>query len=268
MMIMSPSSSPFRAIIGSVQITAVYDGYSVVNADTTIVRPGRPDAWDQYRGELDGGDRLTLPMGGFLVEDGDRRLLIDTGLGPVDTAAEGGGELLRSLNVLGVDADDITDVLFTHLHSDHTGWATRAGRPVFRTATYRVHEAELRGRPLRDSALAGAAAQTEVIRHDGALSDSVSARLAAGHTPGTTIFSVASDGERALFIGDIAHSPVQFTADDWSSVWDSDPVLANRARRMVADEASREGSLVIPAHFADLRGGVIVDDPERHFVFR
>ena len=36
----------------------------------------------------------------------------------------------------------VTDVIFTHLHFDHVGWATAKGEVVFRHATYRVHEAD------------------------------------------------------------------------------------------------------------------------------
>ena len=40
----------------------------------------------------------------------------------------------------GVQPDDVTDVLFTHLHFDHVGWATQQGRVVFPNATYRCDE--------------------------------------------------------------------------------------------------------------------------------
>ena len=48
-----------------------------------------------------------------------------------------GGHLLESLAGIGVTPDDVTDVLFTHLHFDHIGWATVDGVPTFPKATYR-----------------------------------------------------------------------------------------------------------------------------------
>lgn len=85
----------------------------------------------------------------LLIEDGDRLMLIDTGIG--DKQSEkffshyylfGDDSLHGNLKNLGFSADDITDVFLTHLHFDHCGGAIahnkdRTGfRPVFKNATY------------------------------------------------------------------------------------------------------------------------------------
>lgn len=84
----------------------------------------------------------------MLIEDGDRLLLIDTGIG--DKQSEkffshyhlfGDDSLLRNLKKLGFSPDDITDVILTHLHFDHCGGAIARTkeeqfRPVFKNATY------------------------------------------------------------------------------------------------------------------------------------
>lgn len=85
----------------------------------------------------------------LLIEDGDRLMLIDTGIG--DKQSEkffshyylfGDDSLQGNLKNLGFSADDITDVFLTHLHFDHCGGAIahnkdRTGfRPVFKNATY------------------------------------------------------------------------------------------------------------------------------------
>ena len=46
------------------------------------------------------------------------------------SAAFQGGELLNSLAAQQVRRTDITDVVFTHLHFDHIGWASREGAVV------------------------------------------------------------------------------------------------------------------------------------------
>jgi glyoxylase-like metal-dependent hydrolase (beta-lactamase superfamily II) len=85
----------------------------------------------------------------LLVEDGDRLMLIDTGIG--DKQSEkffshyylyGNDSLHGGLAKLGFHKDDITDVFLTHLHFDHCGGAIewnkeKTGyRPVFKNATY------------------------------------------------------------------------------------------------------------------------------------
>jgi glyoxylase-like metal-dependent hydrolase (beta-lactamase superfamily II) len=83
----------------------------------------------------------------MLVVDGDQRILIDTGLGNKQSEKffshyylHGEGELIKSLKGLGFSADDITDVILTHLHFDHCGGAVsrvnETLQPTFPNATY------------------------------------------------------------------------------------------------------------------------------------
>lgn len=90
----------------------------------------------------------------LLVEDGNRLMLIDTGIG--DKQSEkffahyylyGEASLATSLRALGFDSNDITDVVLTHLHFDHCGGAiawneSKSGyRPAFPNAVYWSNEA-------------------------------------------------------------------------------------------------------------------------------
>ena len=83
----------------------------------------------------------------LLIEDGDRLILVDTGIGNKQDAKffsyyylHGDATLDGSLAKLGFDRDDITDVFLTHLHFDHVGGAVaREGEklaPAFKNATY------------------------------------------------------------------------------------------------------------------------------------
>jgi glyoxylase-like metal-dependent hydrolase (beta-lactamase superfamily II) len=83
----------------------------------------------------------------LLIEDGDRLMLIDTGIGDKQSEKffsyyfiHGEDNLKDSLNKAGFDFADITDVFLTHLHFDHCGGAIkREGEiliPAFPNATY------------------------------------------------------------------------------------------------------------------------------------
>lgn len=73
-----------------------------------------------------------LPMKSrcLLVEDEDRKILIDTGMGRKQSEKYykykylfGNDDLMTNLSKVGVMPEEITDVILTHLHDDHVGGA-------------------------------------------------------------------------------------------------------------------------------------------------
>lgn len=83
----------------------------------------------------------------LLIEDEDRLILVDTGIGDKQSEKffshyylHGDDTLEKSLNNLGYSRDDITDVFLTHLHFDHVGGAIIRENekliPAFKNATY------------------------------------------------------------------------------------------------------------------------------------
>jgi glyoxylase-like metal-dependent hydrolase (beta-lactamase superfamily II) len=103
----------------------------------------------QKTNPADDNNMCSWALRSLLIEDGNRLMLIDTGLG--DKQSEkffshyylfGNDSLHENLKRLGFHSDDITDVFLTHLHFDHCGGAIawsheKSGyRPVFKNATY------------------------------------------------------------------------------------------------------------------------------------
>jgi glyoxylase-like metal-dependent hydrolase (beta-lactamase superfamily II) len=130
--------------IGEIEVLPVFDGLGYEVARDVLLRPDEDgtDPWAAHEARLDPHGRLEFTLGGFLVRTGDRVIVVDAGAGTIDTGQYRGGQFLASLHEHGVAPDDVTDVIFTHLHFDHVGWATAKGEVVFRHATYRVHEAD------------------------------------------------------------------------------------------------------------------------------
>ena len=88
-------------------------------------------------------------MRSLLIEDGNRLILIDTGIGDKQDekffsyfSLFGSDSLKGNLNKLGFSPEDITDVFLTHLHFDHCGGAIQWNKdrtgfePVFKNAIY------------------------------------------------------------------------------------------------------------------------------------
>lgn len=251
--------------IGSIEILPVLDGFGRENGREMLTRPGVDDAWACHAGELDEHGVLHLPLGGFLVRTGERNVLVDAGVGGIDNGQYLGGRFLESLRGHGVTPDEVTDVVFTHLHFDHVGWATRSGEVIFPNATYRVHAADWAHFVSAPDALPGAVrkltpleSRLETFDRDQVIAPGFSARHTPGHTPGSTVYVVADDGRRALLLGDVVHSVVELHERDWEAVFDVDPVAASAARNAIADEVADSPDLVVGAHFPGLRFGRVV----------
>ncbi len=99
----------------------------------------------------DENNLCTWAMRLLLIEDGNRLLLIDTGIGNKQDEKffshyhlYGDDTLDKSLAAHGFHRDDITDVILTHLHFDHCGGAiVREGEklvPACKNATYWSNE--------------------------------------------------------------------------------------------------------------------------------
>ncbi|WP_067650642.1 MBL fold metallo-hydrolase [Nocardia harenae] len=251
--------------VGSIEILPVVDGTGRELATGMLNRPGVPDAWACHAEQLDADGVLVFPLGGFLVRSGDRTVLVDAGAGAIANDRYTGGRFLDGLRGYGVAPEDVTDVVFTHLHFDHVGWATRGGRIVFPRATYRVHEADWAHFVTAPDALPGAvrklaplAPQLELFGSDGPIAPGIDARHAPGHTPGSTVYVVSDRGERALLLGDVVHSVVELGERDWEAWFDVDPAAASRVRNEIADEVADTPDLVVGAHFPELAFGRVI----------
>ncbi|MFJ2620420.1 MBL fold metallo-hydrolase [Glutamicibacter sp. NPDC087344] len=251
--------------IGSVEIQPLFDGYGREQAGEIISRFNFPDAWRCHPESFGHDGHWEFPVGGFLIRTGERIIVLDTGVGPMDDGSYKGGGLIAQLASFGVRPTDVTDVLFSHLHFDHIGWASRDARPVFPNATYRVHERDWRHfmdgeakSAVGTELLSPIQNQLELFTADFEIAPHVSTRFSPGHTPGSTVFVIASEQQRAILLGDIVHSTVQLSEPDWTVIWDVDPLAASRVRNDIADDAEKTGDLLVAAHFPKMQFGRVL----------
>ncbi|MGH9097522.1 MAG: MBL fold metallo-hydrolase, partial [Acidimicrobiales bacterium] len=231
--------------IGSITIDAVSDG-SLLAPPTLLFNKPRDEDWVPHKQFLDENGQLVLEMGGFLIRDGERIVLVDVGIGPHSDPART-GIFMGSLSNLGVSAEDVTDVALTHLHFDHIGWASDGQKPLFPNATYRCHQADwdffLGSDPYDDSlgiqSMGGQRAielmpvlaeRVETWSADGTVLPGIDVRSAPGHTPGSTVLNISSGNDRAILLGDVVHCPAELLEDDWEMIGDVDRALAQRTR--------------------------------------
>lgn len=100
----------------------------------------------QRTNPADANNMCTWALRLMLIEDGDRLILVDTGMGDKQSEKffgyyfmEGEHSLDKALATHGFHRDDITDVFLTHMHFDHVGGSVRrrADNPDLLEATFK-----------------------------------------------------------------------------------------------------------------------------------
>ncbi|MFD0265114.1 MBL fold metallo-hydrolase [Streptomyces sp. NPDC127106] len=230
-----------------------------------------PDHWDPGR------DLAVLALQTWVVRSGGRTVLIDTGVGNgrerpgTPHFHRRQGDLLGDLARAGVRPEDVDTVVSTHLHADHVGGntveANGAWAPAFPNARYLLPAADDHhfgprnafGKGLREDdrliyedSVAPLHRAGQAVLWEGAhrIDEHLTLEAAPGHTPGSAVLRLESRGERAVFVGDLLHSPVQILHPSCNSCFCMDPEEAAATRRRVLERAADRRELVIPAHFA------------------
>jgi glyoxylase-like metal-dependent hydrolase (beta-lactamase superfamily II) len=213
----------------------------------------------------------------FVVRTPTRVTLIDAGAGPADSAfgrwLDVAGTLLDELAAIGVEPDDVDDVILTHVHSDHTGWSTKASPggwvPRFPNARYHLHGADVDWmRSFTDEddvrefaeviAPLEAAGRLDASIEDREVSPGLRVLHAPGHTPGHRCVLLEAGDERVLFAGDLLHFTFQLNDPGFRAPGEHDPDAACRTRAAWLDRAESEGLTLATAHVPPAPIGRIV----------
>jgi glyoxylase-like metal-dependent hydrolase (beta-lactamase superfamily II) len=228
--------------------------------------------------EPDERNRIPLAMRCVLVEHPDGLVLIDTALGNKEDAKfldiygvenqglEGATQLEDALASAGFLPRDVRWVINTHLHFDHAGGNTtmdpdlendprRHVRPTYPNATYVVQQGELEfarhtNERTRASYLphnfepVAAADRWRLLQGDSDVLPGISVRLTPGHVPFHQAVMIRSQGEIAVFVGDLfpttAHLPLP-----WIMGYDLEPLRTLESKRaLLADAVKGEWRLI------------------------
>jgi len=263
--------------VGDLEVLVVSDGDA--KAPGTVYFSGTTkEQWDSHARWLDHEGNVVFPFGCFLVRSGDKRVLIDTGLGPVPMFQFRGGALVGELESAGVRPEEIDVVFVTHLHVDHCGTCITEGRPTFPNAVYRwtatEHAYWQSDEPVRDVSrrvfsqkemIEALSNRFEAADEGAALAPGVNVISLPGHTPGHAGVVLSSGNERAFILGDAIGCPVQLEEPEWSGLGDVDPRLARRTQEAVAREFEGSGALVGASHFPGLTFGRVLRGEGRRY---
>jgi glyoxylase-like metal-dependent hydrolase (beta-lactamase superfamily II) len=207
----------------------------------------------------------------LLIVDGDRKILIDTGIGTKQSEKffanyylNGDATLDKSLAVYGFTVDDITDVILTHLHFDHCGDAIRwnADRtdyvPTFKNAVYHISRKQWewgtnpnnreKASFLKENILPiKEKAKYNLIDQDGELFPGISVRLFNGHTDGQVIPFIQYKNFTVVYMADLlpsaAHIPLPYVMS-----YDTRPLLTLEEKDIFMKEAAANGYILFFEH--------------------
>jgi glyoxylase-like metal-dependent hydrolase (beta-lactamase superfamily II) len=223
--------------------------------------------------------RIEIALRCLLIDDGQRRILVDTGYG--DKLRQREREQIQ-LQALGLEPSDVDLVINTHLHADHCGGNTRydaMGRlvPTFPRATYCLQRLELADALFPNERTAAtyrdenirpllAADQVRVLSGDTRLTRKVRVIVARGHTRAHQCVVLESNNQKALVLGDVASWPVQMERLAWIAAYDVEPLETLETRRRLAEWAVEERILLIFEHHPEIRAGYLhrADRPGRY----
>lgn len=270
--------------LGNVEITRVVE-LPPRGLARTFVFPDVPaERWHAHENWLapehlnPATDEIHTMIQTWLVRSAGRTILIDTGVGNhkerpyMPSFAHHDTGFLDELAAAGVTPADVDLVVCTHIHGDHVGWNTRlvdrTWQPTFPNARYVFSRADFdywnpdnghitrSGRRMQnvfEDSVAPVHRAGQAVLWDGDHYD-IDADLriepAPGHTPGSAVVRLRSGADRAIFAGDLLHSPLQIVEPDHCPCFDEDEPRARGTRRRVLEQAADDNALLLPAHFA------------------
>lgn len=216
----------------------------------------------------------TLAMRCLLVQDDNRLILIDTGIGTKLSPKvlpyyhlHGDDTLEKSLASHGFQSDDITDVFLTHLHVDHVGGAViRKGDelvPAFKNATYWSNQKHWDWATINPNYREKASflkENLEPLQQSGKLkfldtveglvfTPHVQVHFVSGHTQAMMLPLLQYRGRKILYVADLfpttGHLPIAYVA-----AYDSFPLQAMDEKQFWLQKALQEDYILYFEHDA------------------
>ena len=159
---------------------------------------------------------LLVEVQPFAVVTNNDVIVLDSGLG--FTNEQGILQIHENLIANGIDPMDVTKVLMSHLHKDHSGGLGKSDEILgqrfisFPNAAYYVNEDELnfaqeKGKPsyfINDLEILETATNIKFTRGNGNIDDYISYEVTAGHSPFHQVFWIKEGNETVFFGADDA----------------------------------------------------------------
>lgn len=198
-------------------------------------------------------DYVDIPFTPFLVVTPAGSFLLDTGF--ADNGPPTTGKLAAQLAAAGFKPEDVDHVVISHYHGDHiNGLRKKDGSLAFPKAKVHVpapehafwfDDAKMNAAPPAAKGafenarkVIGSLPADILVKYEPGqeLAPGIRAEAAFGHTPGMSMVSVQSEGQKFMYVADLTNVPSLFArSPDWAVQFDMDAELARQTRRRVFD---------------------------------
>lgn len=212
---------------------------------------------------------VQLVMRCLLVDLGDRKILIEAGVGnhyPEKVRRNNGhedtDELERSLAQKGYRPEEITDVLFTHLHWDHCNGAVLNDQgklkllfPNARHWCSRKQWEHSQISNVRERAayypeilnFLKTEGRMQLVDKDGELFHGISVRMFDGHTPGQMIPFIQYQGKTYVYMADLIPTTANIPIV-WLASYDLYPVTSMEEKEVFLKETAEKKYILFFEH--------------------
>jgi glyoxylase-like metal-dependent hydrolase (beta-lactamase superfamily II) len=219
----------------------------------------------------DANNMCSWAMRCLLIEDGNRLILVDNGMGNKQDEKffghyylHGNYSLEQSLADKGFALEDITDVFLTHLHFDHCGGSIIKNKqnnlfePTFKNATYWSHSkhwewavkpnAREKASFLKENILPiQESGQLKFFDVENNLPLFFNAEIVNGHTESMMLPSIKYKDYTILFVADLlpsaAHIPIPFIM-----AYDTRPLLTLNEKEKILTQAVANNTVLFFEH--------------------
>lgn len=231
----------------------------------------------------------TLGIDPILIRSGKQVILLDTGLGwglDHGSSYTDTSNLITNLDIFGLSPADVTHVVLSHLHFDHSAGSTfidskNSTKATLPNAHYFVQQLEwLYAADQSSENPTGAHAGYQmdelyklyaedrlVLIKDNyfELIKGIELIHTGGHTPGHQIVKIQDSGETAYYLGDLVPSELHLNNYFMHQV-DVEPLQAKKAKTILLKQAFDEEALLLFYHSIHTKAGVLLRDEYRNYV--
>ncbi len=256
--------------VGSIDVCGVADGVATFPLpDRFVTNVDKAEVVKALQAGGQDGEKLQIPFNPVAFQNGNRIVLIDTGMGPAMNAQNAAvGNTVKNLTAAGFDPGKITDVVISHFHGDHINGLLNGTNPTYPNAQvwvpapewkYWTDEGELSRAPEgRKGAFAnvkrvfadGLKNKVTQYEHGKEVVPGLTSMATIGHTPGHTSFVLASGNDKVFIQSDVTNLPALFVNNPgWHAMYDQDAKQAEETRRKVYDMLAAEKMRVQGFHY-------------------
>ncbi len=263
--VLKQQANSYSVQVGEIRVTSLTNG-TVPQDLHQLLKRTNPESIERLLARNFQSNPVEASINVFLMDMPGHRILVDTGSGQL-FGPDSGGRLIESLGNQGIKPQDITEVLLTHAHSDHSGGLVNDDSRVFPNATIFIGKpdidfffnqknqkksgyaqeyfdiARLTLKPYLD------AGKIKTFSGNEEVLPGITAVIHPGHTPGSAFYRLVSGDEEITFIGDIIHvSAIQFPNPQVTIAYDENQDQASLVRKNAFSQFAKNGELIAAPH--------------------